>query len=288
MGICISVSTFSALCKNEGEKVRLSDKQTETVAKKKDDPKTMKSVRERITLKEGEKVRIACVGNSITAGSGIKDAGKNGYPAQLNRLLGAKYKVQNCGASGATMMKTSQNPWMYYASFKDGKFAGVDYAKNSNHFQKALDMQPHVVIIKLGTNDSKKDYWDAHKDEFESEMQLLIDKFKENGKAKGIKPVFYLCYPSKSDDKKQAHGVRNFIIEQEIIPRINALAKKNRLNVIDLHYDLLNPTDDTYFWSDMRNDPYKNDGLHPNKKGAGELAKKIKETLDRTLTVKWK
>ena len=39
------------------------------------------------------KIRVACVGDSITFGAGIRDRGRNSYPAQLGRMLGEKWEV---------------------------------------------------------------------------------------------------------------------------------------------------------------------------------------------------
>ena len=50
-------------------------------------------------------VKVACVGDSITYGAGIKDRKKNSYPAQLQSLLGEGYQVRNFGNSGSTLLK---------------------------------------------------------------------------------------------------------------------------------------------------------------------------------------
>ncbi|SDH47357.1 GDSL-type esterase/lipase family protein [Bacteroides ovatus] len=244
--------------------------------------RSMEYVAKSITLGKNEQVRIACVGNSITAGSGILDAGENGYPAQLNKLLGTKYQVLNCGASGTTMTKL--RPWMYL--LQNERF---DYSQNSPYFQRALDLNPHIVIIKLGTNDSKKDglgdHWEIHKEEYATELEKMVLKFKENGSSKGgIQPIFYLCYPCMTTDNN-GFGIKNTTIETKIIPEINAIAKKNHWNVIDLHYDLLDPMNDEDFTRET--DSKQNDNVHPNSKGAAKLAAKIKEELERTLTVEW-
>ena len=56
-----------------------------------------------------ETIRLACIGDSITFGSGIKDRDKNSYPAQLAVMLGDKWDVRNFGVSGATKLKKSNN-----------------------------------------------------------------------------------------------------------------------------------------------------------------------------------
>ena len=44
-------------------------------------------------------IRVACVGDSITAGYGLSDPGTQSYPAQLQALLGSGYSVGNFGVS---------------------------------------------------------------------------------------------------------------------------------------------------------------------------------------------
>ena len=53
----------------------------------------------------GETTRVACVGDSITFGAGVKNRGKNCYPAVLGNLLGEGYEVRNFGVNGATLLK---------------------------------------------------------------------------------------------------------------------------------------------------------------------------------------
>ncbi len=56
------------------------------------------------------KTKIACVGDSITFGSGIPNREKLSYPAQLSALLGDDYEVRNFGVSGATMLENGDKP----------------------------------------------------------------------------------------------------------------------------------------------------------------------------------
>jgi len=50
------------------------------------------------------KIKVACVGDSITFGSGIADRDNASYPAQLQKLLGDGFEVKNFGVSGRTMI----------------------------------------------------------------------------------------------------------------------------------------------------------------------------------------
>ncbi|MEY4378897.1 MAG: hypothetical protein RLZ85_778, partial [Verrucomicrobiota bacterium] len=53
-----------------------------------------------MTARAAEPIKVACVGDSITLGSGAQK-GKS-YPAQLQGLLGDGYQVGNFGVSGRT------------------------------------------------------------------------------------------------------------------------------------------------------------------------------------------
>src|SRR5258708_5266746 len=55
--------------------------------------------------------KLACVGDSITYGAGIKDRAHDSYPAQLAHMLGDEYKVRNFGVSGATLLKKGDRPY---------------------------------------------------------------------------------------------------------------------------------------------------------------------------------
>lgn len=50
-------------------------------------------------------IKIACVGDSITAGAGVNTPALESYPAKLQKLLGTNYVVQNDGLSGSTLLK---------------------------------------------------------------------------------------------------------------------------------------------------------------------------------------
>ena len=77
-------------------------------------------------------IRVACIGNSITDGSGIDMASMHGYPASLQQLLGKEYWVKNFGVSGRTMLNKGDRPYMKEMAWRD-----------------ALAFQPDVVVIKL-------------------------------------------------------------------------------------------------------------------------------------------
>ena len=99
---------------------------------------------------EKKPVKIACVGNSITYGSGIKNQFQNSYPGLLSQLLGEGYDVRNFGISARVLLNKGDHPYMHEQKFRD-----------------LLAFQPDIVTIKLGTNDSKPWNWRYGKEGFD-------------------------------------------------------------------------------------------------------------------------
>ncbi len=194
--------------------------------------------------------RVACIGNSITDGHGIDMSDVQGYPAQLQRFLGNGYFVKHFGVSGRTMLNNGDRPYMKEKAWTEAKA-----------------FSPDIVVIKLGTNDSKPKNWDRHAKEFRGDMQQMIDELK----ALPTKPVIYLCTPVRVDGtkrKKDDNEIRDSIITADIIPVINKVAKKNNLRIIDL-----NPV------IDPASDMMQRDGVHPTEKGAKRMAEVIAESI---------
>ena len=87
---------------------------------------------------QGGPIRVACVGNSITYGG----LGAQSYPQRLNSILGDEYDVRNFGISGTIILKDGDFPYWNESAFLDAK-----------------DYNPEILIILLGTNDSKPQNW---------------------------------------------------------------------------------------------------------------------------------
>lgn len=188
-------------------------------------------------------VRIACIGDSITYGYSIKNRTKDSYPAQLGRMLGDKWQVRNFGVSGATMLKKGDLPYWDQQAFKD-----------------ALAYNPNVVIIKLGTNDTKPQNW-KYKDQFAADYADMIDRFAELPS----KPHIWICKPVPAYGERW--GISETIIKNELIPLISRIARNNNVPVINL-YDPLSDKPELF-----------PDQIHPNAEGANDIAKEIYAVL---------
>jgi lysophospholipase L1-like esterase len=97
-------------------------------------------------------LRVACVGDSITRGSG--------YPAKLQSLLGSNYNVANFGVDGATVTLSSERPYM-----------------NQSQFQMAQNFQPDIVVVMLGTNDANTNAT-QYDNTFEDDYTKLVTSFQ--------------------------------------------------------------------------------------------------------------
>lgn len=191
-------------------------------------------------------VRVACIGNSITDGYGIGMSPVNGYPAVLQKKLGDGYQVKNFGVSARTMMNKGDLPYMNELAWRD-----------------AQAFNPNIVVIKLGTNDSKTHNWVHGADEFRQSMQAMIDTLK----ALPSKPKIYLCSPIPAF--KDSWTINDSVIVNGEMPIIKKLAKKNKCKFIDLHT--------SYTYGDMM----LNDGIHPNAKGAAKMADIIFDAIEK-------
>ena len=181
-------------------------------------------------------IRVACIGNSITDGHGIEMASQYGYPALLQKALGSDYWVKNFGVSGRTMLNKGDVPYMKEQAWRD-----------------AQAFQPDIAIIKLGTNDTKPQNW-KYSSEFKQDLEQMI-------KALGHAKIF-LCTPIPAF--KDSWNINDSIIVNGVIPIQKQVAKKNGLQLIDLHTLMLNDEE-----------LIQPDGIHPNEKGVAKMAEII-------------
>ena len=187
-------------------------------------------------------IRVACIGNSITDGHGIDMATKHGYPALLQKALGAGYWVKNFGVSARTMLNKGDHPYMNELAWKD-----------------ALAFKPDIAVIKLGTNDSKPQNW-QYGTEFKQDLEQMVA---------ALAPAkIYLCTPIPAF--KSSWNINDSVIAQEIIPLQREVASKHGLQVIDLH---------ALFGTDA--ELVQSDGIHPNEKGVQRMADIISKELTK-------
>lgn len=188
-------------------------------------------------------IRIACIGDSITYGAGIENRESNSYPAVLGRLLGAKFATKNFGVNGATLLKKGDKPY-----WDQPEFAAV----------KAFS--PQVVIIMLGTNDSKPQNW-RYQERFADDLRAMIDHFSRLPS----QPVVWICLPPPAYESRW--GISEETIAEEIIPDIQEVADEKHVPLIDLHDALSNRP------------KLFSDTIHPNADGAALMAQTVQNAL---------
>lgn len=189
-----------------------------------------------------QKIKVACVGNSVTFGSGINDRGINSYPAQLQEFLGDSFEVGNFGFSGATLLKKGHKP--YWTKIV---------------FQQSQDFNPNIVIIHLGLNDQGNNNWPEYKGEFVDDYLEMISVYKNLPS----KPNIFICKmtPTFSGHHWFEEGMRESF--KEIQSKIEGIAKTTNVELINLHEPL------------YRFPEYFPDNLHPTRKGATIIAQKV-------------
>jgi lysophospholipase L1-like esterase len=204
--------------------------------------------------------RVACVGNSITEGYGIWDQKK--YPDHLQEMLGDSYKVQNFGVSSMTFANKGPGDNMSYW--------------NTDKFKAALEFNPEVVVIELGTNDSKfftnnciengqprynYNYGQYEKEQLYKDYEALLDTFMHLTTSPR---VIATLQPYSNNCE---WGIMDTAIVNQINPIIEEVATQKGVEIIDLHSQFNTPE-----W-------FLADSVHPNATGAKELARIIKEGI---------
>lgn len=194
---------------------------------------------------QAQKIKVACIGNSITYGAGIANREKNSYPAQLQVYLGEKFEVKNFGSSGSTLLNKGDYPYIETESYR-----------------QSLTFKPDIVIIKLGTNDSKPQNI-IHSAQFKSDYLHLIDEYKKLPS----KPRIILLTPLRCflNDAQIAHE----LIQKDLAPVIQQVAYDEKLEIIDMYRLFGNEYDSTLL----------PDKIHPSSIGAGVIAKHLYEYL---------
>ena len=178
-------------------------------------------------------VRVACVGDSITYGQGIKDRTTNNYPARLGVLLGDGFAVRNFGVNGTTALTSGDRP----------------YVKRPAH-GKALAFKPDVLIVGLGTNDTKPQNW-GKSAEFVADYKAILAAFEQ---AKPTVKIYVVLPPPCFLEGE--NSIRDAVLEKETVPMIRQIAADVGATVIDVRTPM----------ADKRE--LFPDSIHPNAAGA--------------------
>ena len=201
-------------------------------------------------------VKIACAGDSITFGTGIKNGRHTySYPARLAAKLGEGYKVSNFGRSGYCVSKASDKSYWKTTEYKD-----------------FLGMKADIVVIMFGTNDMRTDRWlgsdvtggVALKDTYVDDYCALIESYR------AVNPdvKVYIMIPPALNTAEGADRPRERM-PKEVIPRIKEVAEKTGAELIELYPMFENKAE---LFADT---------LHPKTEGAEMIAEKVYQAISK-------
>lgn len=185
--------------------------------------------------------KVACIGDSITWGFTLLNPWKQSYPVLLQDLLGEEYDVRNFGYNDASARFDADTPYVH---------KGV--------YQRSLDWNPDIVLIMLGSNDTKKRNWDP--EVFRRDYRRLAESYIGLPSS----PRVVLIAPIRIFLVKGIPilGLYPETMEEGVRPAIHQTGEALGLQVVDLG-DLF--TDSSFC----------RDGVHPQREGARMIAERI-------------
>jgi lysophospholipase L1-like esterase len=153
--------------------------------------------------------------------------------------------VSNFGVSGKTMIRAVNDAYWTQPAFGNARAS-----------------LPNVVVIELGTNDSKDYIWPWYKQNFKADYAAMVDTFK----VLSTKPQVWVTLqpPANNPD----WNMYDTTIDRQVNPAILEVAKQKGLPVIDLHTAMKGHGE----WM-------QSDSVHPNATGAKALAGIVAELL---------
>ena len=186
-------------------------------------------------------IRVACIGDSITWGFTLLNPWKQSYPALLQEKLGEGYEVRNFGYNDAAARFDADTPYV-----------------NKRVYRESLSWNPDIVLVMLGTNDTKKRNWNP--EIFRRDYRRIVESYRglpSNPRVILVAPIRIFLLMGLP-----LLGLYPDTMEQGVRPAIREIAADMGLELIDLQ-DLF--TDSTFC----------RDGIHPQKTGARMLADAI-------------
>ena len=186
-------------------------------------------------------VKVACIGDSITWGFTLLNPWKQSYPALLQEMLGDGYEVRNFGYNDASARFDADTPYV-----------------NKRVYRDSLAWNPDIVLLMLGTNDTKTRNWDP--EIFRRDYRRIVESYRSlpsNPRVILIAPI-RIFLPLRIP----LLGLYPETMEEGVRPAIREIASDLGLECIDL-YGLFEDT------------TYCRDGVHPQRTGARMLAEAI-------------
>ena len=192
--------------------------------------------------KDVPRIKVSCVGNSITYGMRLDNREEESYPAQLQRMLGDRYEVGNFGKSGATLLRNGHRPYF-----------------EQEEFRQAMAFAGDIVIIHLGINDTDPRNWPHFRDEFVGDYLALIDSLRSVNP--GARFLVARMTPIGNTHARFISGTK--VWHGQIQDAIETVARAAGAELID-------------FYEPLHRFPWMfPDAVHPTAEGAAILAKTV-------------
>ncbi len=195
-----------------------------------------------LCFSQNHKIRVSCIGDSITWGMTLSDRENEAYPFQLQKMLGDGYEVGNFGRNGATLLRHGHRPYM-----------------DQEEFAAAMLFPADIIVIHLGVNDTDPRNWPNYRDEFVGDYLTLIDTLKTVSPSARV--IIALMTPIADRHPRFNSGTKEW--HTEIQEAIGVVAELSGAELIDFHTPLY---------------PYPQhipDAVHPDAFGASLLAKTV-------------
>ena len=210
----------------------------------------------------GERIKVACIGDSITYGFGLADRASESYPAQLQQMLDEKspgrYEVRNFGSSGRGI---------YLDSMRGAEKRGFRWMPEH---RAAVAWRPDVVICNLGINDCgeyiKEHTGERRRGQFADEYAALLGDYrKANEQSK-----FYIWTKLSplAEGQRFYRSPEPFLMQADL----EKVAMKMRAFGIDMQEPLREKMDEIFV----------RDKIHPNAEGARIIAETTFKALTET------
>ncbi len=179
---------------------------------------------------------IVCLGDSITHGHKLVNPDLESYPSRLRQRARGRWQVLNLGVNGATVLGEGDVPIVQQAAFS-----------------QTMGVHPDVIVVMLGTNDTKNKNW-PHIEDFENDYRQLITKLQ----SQASRPHLIICsippilidYPNGLTEKRQ----------KQINTLVKKVAARTGADFLDIYAGM----------ADMPS--MFIDGVHPNALGAKKIA----------------
>lgn len=200
---------------------------------------------------------IVALGDSITFGSGVsKTRSTDSWEAKLEKMFAGSYQVLNYGVSGATLQDEGDCPYWH-----------INHPGTPSFPEAAMALNPEILLLMLGTNDTKPYNWDRER----YEMQLDL-RVKEILASEKVKRLILMCPPfacPADGSDVVAFDILNETIRDDVVPIVKKCAADNGVECIDLYAITDNHPE------------YLVDGVHPNSFGNRVIAAEIHRFLTK-------